>query len=128
MRLTKRDTSVFGNVDLADGLVSDEKTLALMRNKLADLEDIEDELGIDLIKKNQIEKSDFAYIRNGNNEIIKGKIISFHYKDKAFEVLCEKEEDDNNCSAVSVRCLILDYGKTWALTKEELENGNRKNN
>lgn len=79
-------------------------------NKLHDLEDIEDELGIDLIKL-------FDCIRNEKG-------------------IWKKEPDGN---LINTRCMltcefgywrvydketiyeIKDYGKTWALTKEELK-------
>ena len=82
--------------------------------KLAVLEDIEDELGIDLITLFKAFKEDI-WIKFDN------KIMFVPYDKKAFlfyegNICCYplNEQDDYIVS-------IDDYGKTWALTKEELE-------
>ena len=72
-----------------------------MWNKLGQLEDIEDELGIDLIIL-------FKMIRDGFYIKTSDDILFFKNEDK-YEML-KKYKDFTN-----------DYGKTWALTKEELE-------
>jgi len=84
--------------------------------KLGQLEDIEEESGIDLILRHKIETSETAYIKNGNNEIIKGTIEFFYSKLKAFGVICPHKEYGN----ILIACRIDELGKTWALTKEEL--------
>lgn len=87
-------------------------------NKLGQLEDIEEELGIDLAKFFKLIKSDELYV--------------FDYETKDF-CLCR---NFNLCSGMSFSLYceytthegspafdfykLKDYGKTWALTKEEL--------
>lgn len=74
-------------------------------NKLGQLEDIEEELGIDLIT--------FFKIYNADKVYIKGKDYYWkirHYNRHSISVGTNK-----------IICLpFKDYGKTWALTKEEL--------
>lgn len=77
-------------------------------NKLADLEDIEEELGIDLITL-------FKAFKNGIWMKFGDQIVFHKAPDKTlgeniayFRRLFEKE-------------YVQNYGKTWALTKEELE-------
>ena len=92
-------------------------------DKLGALEDIEEELGIDLITLFNIDKQlntkkeiwfkiedeiDASYRYDGDYYII-------DLKHKAFvKVVCEPID----------YFYFKDYGKTWALTKEELENDN----
>ena len=93
-------------------------------DKLGKLEDIEDELGIDLITL-------FKALRNGiwtNQEQCYGD--EKQGKIRFFQVRLLLEENAVGCIHNSmwkgkevIRTLYLkDYGKTWALTKEELEN------
>lgn len=85
-----------------------------MYQKLLDLEDIEDELGIDLVTL-------FKALKNG--------IYAKEYTDNIdlYEV---RGIEQNGLSIISKICssadcdgirYFKDYGKTWALTKEELE-------
>ena len=92
-------------------------------DKLGKLEDIEEELGIDLISLFNIERQlntkteiwfkiedeiDTSYRYDGDYYII-------DLKHKAFvKMVCEPID----------YFYFKDYGKTWALTKEELENDN----
>ena len=78
--------------------------------KLSDLEDIEEELGIDLVTL---------------FKALKHKIwikTPFGYKDKW---LCSTEglfySNSRSGFKINERLLTKDYGKTWALTKEKLE-------
>lgn len=93
--------------------------------KLGQLEDIEDELGIDLITL-------FKALKQG------AWFIDPRNKNKFFAMcsLCSKIDGKFECAQEELRFngfIILDqlfglgydlknYGKTWALTKEELEN------
>ena len=88
--------------------------------KLKSLEDIEEELGIDLITL-------FKALKNG-----------FYYIDKNKHIYTMKPTKGNGGSMNFYTCLeciiaedtygdqyiysLKDYGKVWALTKEELEN------
>lgn len=86
-------------------------------DKLGKLEDIEEEIGIDLItlfkalKKGVYVKFDsyFGNIGELDIKIVKDNATGICYRNKKWYI---QEEDT----------LIKDYGKTWALTKEELEN------
>lgn len=91
-------------------------------NKLGQLEDIEDELGVDLITlfKAMNEQQCIYYV--GGNHIIEFECFCneyfYHYKNidfqhkslNIFTDVCHLEK----------RLYFKDYGKTWALTKEEL--------
>ena len=84
--------------------------------KLADLEDIEEELGIDLLTLFKAQTQGF-YIINVSNKIEKVRLSEWRFN------LIKKEVHRvqwNN------HLLFADYGKTWALTKEELENENTR--
>ena len=88
-------------------------------DKLGALEDIEEELGIDLItlfkalKKGVYVKFDsyFGNIGELDIKIVKDNATGICYRNKKWYL---QEEET----------LVKDYGKTWALTKEELENDN----
>lgn len=73
-----------------------------MYNKLHDLEDIEEELGIELVTLFKSVLNGF-YVKDGNG-------ITFVHKTDVKEKLMFFKES-----------LFKDYGKTWALTKEELK-------
>lgn len=90
--------------------------------KLADLEDIEEELGIELITLFKALKNGvyyFAYqsqlthdyVSLIDNYVIFGPVDKLYF---TFKTWCENDP-----------LLFKDYGKTWALTKEELENENK---
>lgn len=101
-------------------------------DKLGKLEDIEDELGIDLITLFKALKDGF-YIKY-NGEIIhifpdKHITINFWYKiinvfiPPKFFIDCKKGAN-NLSETIDEEYWFKDYGKTWALTKEALENDN----
>ena len=98
----------------------------IVLTKLKHYEDIEEELGIDLITL-------FKALRNGiwtNQEQCYGD--EKQGKIRFFQVRLLLEENAVGCIHNSmwkgkevIRTLYFkDYGKTWALTKEELENDN----
>ena len=78
-------------------------------DKLGKLEDIEDELGIDLITKNRIEKSQTLYHKDFGYEDIENvnrtNVFTGRYDMNGNEIVYPFNQ----------------YGKTWALTKEELK-------
>lgn len=90
--------------------------------KLGQLEDIEEELGIDLIT---FVKAQLNGVWFKSNEIEKEEEFSVEYKVKHLPVRFIASEkcfaliDENNCQCGDLR--FRNYGKTWALTKEELE-------
>lgn len=112
-----------------------------MYNKLHDLEDIEDELGIDLFTLFLALKNG-CWIREGffGTCYLEGKPVfvpSYHLHFNLYSYYNEKKNRDS-CDISEyqeVLCLsnmcyedidniarVQDYGKTWALSKEELEN------
>ena len=118
-RLTKKSNSILKaieyqlmdekeNLDANEGI---KKIPVLATNKLGRLEDIEEELGIDLVALFKALKcgvciKDEGYFNNTD--------IYFHPLEMEFVI--EWANKDN----MGYECL-KDYGKTWALTKEELE-------
>lgn len=98
-------------------------------NKFGQLEDIEQELGIDLItlfKAFSQGSSGFVYmfVKNDYNEEYKKGLIKPLIITSLFRYANTKEYrlglyDSLTCKNYIVSC--KDYGKTWASTKEELE-------
>ena len=106
MRLTER---------FNDHIIAMTDTIACM-SKLCRLEDIEEELGIDLITLFKALKNGVCYY--SNSQLTKDAVYPISnfltdYNDKlsySFMTRFEKQ-----------LLHFKDYGKTWALTKEELE-------
>ena len=92
-------------------------------DKLGTLEDIEEELGIDLIKAvelcKQVNSKKVVYIKDewGTYPI---KILD----DLDVELFNHKLY--SNSRGIYVSLDLFEYGKTWALTKEELLKGEEK--
>lgn len=89
-------------------------------DKLSQLEEIEKELGIDLITLFKALKNG-VYVVNYDNEIIfEEPMISFNQEKGTnlyvLDSICEIPPNK------FCEYYLKDYGKTWALTKEELEN------
>ena len=82
-------------------------------NKLGQLEDIEEELGIDLITLLKGGKHGIWYLSNGTLYFQK---LDICLVDKCFREYIDYERR-------YMKYYFKDYGKTWALTKEELEKG-----
>ena len=98
-------------------------TDGMIYNKLGQLEDIEEELGIDLIKAvelcKQVNSKKVVYIKDewGTYPI---KILD----DLDVELFNHKLY--SNSRGIYVSLDLFEYGKTWALTKEELLKGEEK--
>ena len=92
-----------------------------LKYKLGQLEDIEEEIGIDLIKAvelcKQVNSKKVVYTKErwGIDTI---KIID------ELDIELFSHRLYKNFGGVYVSLDLYDYGKTWALTKEELENDN----
>ena len=88
-------------------------------DKLGKLEDIEEELGIDLIKAvelcKQVNSKKVAYIKDEYG------IYPIKFLDD-LDVELGNHRLYSNSRGIYVSLDLFDYGKTWALTKEELEN------
>jgi hypothetical protein len=81
-------------------------------DKLGQLEDIEEELGVDLIK---LLKAKTTFYKRDNGEI--------EENDESFVIdLEEKGIDFVICGEIDEMYMFADYGKTWAFTKEEIKN------
>ena len=126
MRLTKKyEEDYFVNQDNREltrlDYEDDYNSAQIIRNKLGKLEDIEDELGVDLLVKLRVEIAIANNIkRNKDTKVFcigcDGSIseVSFYkFFPPCITVLSSVE---NQCFELDYR----DYGKTWALTKDEL--------
>ena len=115
MRLTERKVCYpqcnnQGNLTKVNYIEIKDKKLA--EEKLCQLEDIEDELGIDLITL-------FKALKNGiviKDEPLQNYPCSLNHNDIGWFLFVRTD-------GVLGSYYLKDYGKTWALTKEELENG-----
>lgn len=114
MRYTHKLKKPEGNCNYF--LIPDRKQCDAAENKLGQLEDIEEELGIDLITLFKALTED-VYIKQGR-KIIKVEtppvLLNF---DGEYRFEWHYEKLENSFEQLS----ISQYGKTWALTKEELE-------
>ena len=128
-RLTKKSNSVleaieYQLIDEKENLSANEgikKIPVLATNKLGKLEDIEEELGIDLIKAvelcKQVNSKKVVYTKDEYG------IYPIKFLDD-FDVELFNHRLYKNSRGFYVSLDLFDYGKTWALTKEELENDN----
>ena len=99
-----------------------QSTILKLCKKLGQLEDIEEELGIDLITLFKILKRKKIYWVNEYNKKIQ-QMIMYGECDLMGIFVYEKGFEYPECSK---HLLYKDYGKTWALTKEELQDENDK--
>ena len=88
----------------------------LMIQKLGQLEDIEEELGIDLITLFNVLKNGYAWIKTKQG-IQKATVGAFSLKNLKVVLSYDMSEGGWNFHK---NMHLTDYGKTWALTKEEL--------
>ena len=114
MRLTNKDGTfkeyIYGND--CQTITGVREWNNLLTKKLGQLEDIEEELGIDLITLFKALK-DGIYRYGENNQV--PVYLTWHDYLKELVLFFDDNNPYNN------RCFqFKDYGKTWALTKEEL--------
>ena len=118
MRLTKyepQENSMFP-YQLQEDELRNELTAI---HKLGQLEDIEDELGIDLLTYFKIKSAKSVYVKELGKDC--SEMLVRPSKD-SIDVCYKGFVNIPECDS----CLQLkDYGKTWALTKEELEHKKR---
>ena len=127
-RLTKRDLirnpSIIGvgNYYLMQELyVNEREKVQVAIEKLAKLEDLEEELGCDLITLFKALKQGYIYVKLEDG-IIKREVDMLDFKEGVRCVLFDKScQVDNNLQCYDMLNYIQDYGKSWALTREELE-------
>ena len=85
-------------------------------DKLGKLEDIEDELGIDLVILFKALKQDNIWVTEHNTkeqEIVYER-VRLNFLNRTLDFVEPRKEIGKGRN-------LFDYGKTWALTKEELE-------
>lgn len=95
-------------------------------NKLADLEDIEEELGIDLVTLFKVLNSKELYKKGVFTNFVtkpEEKIVKREFKQIYLINFLDAKEIRIEIVGNSYREALYfeNYGKTWALTKEELE-------
>ena len=103
MRLTKK---------YDDGSYGLEKVNCETEIKLGQLEDIEEELGIDLITLFKALKNGI-YIKKQSQTTYPLALLRTHYSNKTTRYYVFDNGKEKEIK-------LKDYGKTWALTKEEL--------
>lgn len=94
--------------------------------KLKDLEDLEEEIGMSLLSLFRIIKHGqlickFRPIYDRKKTILVSRKINSLYYDGCYYKL-EIDEDGDEGYIINYDPYIKDYGITWALTREELEN------
>lgn len=130
MRLTEKNE--FGNY-IGTNLLDDEclcrslnfdeiNEMTDVFNKLGQLEDIEEELGIDLVILFKALKYGVYYFTNGTQLTRDYVWLISNYVSGGFH---EKLSYSFITAFEKQSLLFNDYGKTWAITKEELENESR---
>ena len=122
-RFTKKSNSILKEIEYQ--LIDDKENLSanegikkiqvLGTNKLGKLEDIEEELGIDLITLFKALKQMFVF----HKENVKIELLGLHIKSNELYLFGFVKD-----TVHAVYLSLKDYGKDWALTKEELENDN----
>ena len=105
MRLTYKEPKIYGGYNTVN---TDECACVI---KLGQLEDIEEELGVDLVTLFKALKQGYIYYPiNCPNDCYKYKIECLYMKPRIHLYVADGVGG----------CYMEDYGKTWALTKEEL--------
>ena len=111
MRLTKKSEKDYMGYEPIEELVKENNASPII-GKLGQLEDIEEELGVDLLTLIKVFK-DGVYIKI-NGEIGYIQYVSIFKKRKW------RLYSSSTFWGKYDICLVKDYGKKWSLTKEEL--------
>ena len=119
MRFTHKLEKPEGNCNYF--LIPDKEQCDAAENKLGQLEDIEDELGIDLITL-------FKALKNGVYIKVVDNLMEEYFGERVGAIIKRYVVNINqfyiqSCDFLtpgSFNVALKDYGKTWALTKEEL--------
>lgn len=125
MRLTIKQRNDELNETYIDGVSVDYLTTDLnasrVMNKLGQLEDIEEEIGIDLITLFKALMQVRLFYKDENGNINQCELSRLGFQLSPAFIFMYKGYDENN----QLKCVACEpvwrYGKTWALTKEELE-------
>jgi hypothetical protein len=129
MRLTKKELidSMDHSMCFGDRLVG-KSMYAKMVQELCEYKDIEEELGIDLITLFKALREKGIWIKNSTNAIFNLKPMYIKVEIDCDEPLLASivlkelyyEDLDGVMDTTGQEWFMDDYGKTWALTKEEL--------
>ena len=120
-RLTKNLNTPHDDTTYADVVKDCIDRENIVLTKLKHFEDIEDELGCDLINLFKALKQGYIYVKLEDG-IIKREVDMLDFKEGVRCVLFDKScQVDNNLQCYGMLNYIQDYGKAWSLTKEELE-------
>ena len=114
MRLTVKDNEIYCFVAKPETIAEQKQNCF---NKLGQLEDIEEELGVNLVTLFKAVKNGLYYRFYKNDKISKMKVPMLRIIDGEYCWICPKWT-----TVTWMNVKIKDYGKTWALTREELEN------
>ena len=93
-------------------------------HKLGQLEDIEEELGISLITLYKVLKANkiYTWIKGPEWEIDEWDLVLVNIPDKKILYNIYDNDDSNDLNLLEYLSKPLnEYGRSWALTKEELE-------
>lgn len=115
-RLTEKNTK------FADILETMEfRKVEQLYNKLQQLEDLEADLRVDLIPLFKALKQGYIYVKLGP-DIIKKSVDMLNFEEGLRGGSFSKTEAVDNClQCYQILNYLSDYGKSWALTEEELE-------
>ena len=112
MRLTRKD-----DFNIKHYTIKELATELDCLDKLGQLEDIEEELGIDLVYFIKLVIQGYAYVKNYpfNNKIKKAFLIGFDKELLGKYIVYFKTNEEEGYSF-----LLINKGISWALTREEL--------
>lgn len=111
-RLTKKNENILTN-DI-EKYITNPFDQIKVNNKLGQLEDVEEELGIDLVTLFKALENGCYFKYNNLIYFCPSKEIRIGYKTIDFYSVY--------IALNGICCSLYNYGKTWALTREELEN------
>lgn len=112
-RLTEKDGKYYR---IAEPYINWTNGVQRVVKKLGQLEDIEQELGIDLITFVKLNKTSEIYDKEEETSMF------FNWIDLENKCLvCEDDFDEMSGGYLHFYYYFKDYGKKWALTKEELK-------
>ena len=120
MRLTEKEQLISGDLYKMEIDCELEK-VAEWHNKLSQLEDIEVELGIDLITLFKARNGFYAYDEEYDKVIFYEDDLWINIESEMLGGSKLIKKEGNVYFVSHSQCDFQDYGKTWALTKEELE-------
>ena len=117
-RLTKKVSKIEAMLDYGSEYIPSENCHSEFElyDKLGKLEDIEEELGIDLITYFKLKPYEIIYVKFDENDkdVLAFPIYEIDVENKFVSIILDE------CDTGEY--LFKDYGKTWALTREVLEN------